>query len=251
MNPITHLSPEVPVHMSDAWFEIVTLDHFWIKRRFEVFMALWRGRQMTPDVAEIGCGHGLVLSQLKKAFGIHADGYDLNESALKQADPKCGRLFYYNVHDRAASLHQAYKVIFAFDVIEHLEDDNAFLESVLFHLKPGGHLIVNLPAHKFLHSHYDRLVGHQRRYDIGMLRKLCDRTGLTIETWSYWGLMYIPILLLRRQMLEGVPDSEVTRRGFALQSAFSNQLLLFLGRMERLPNRRYGTSVMAILKYEN
>jgi len=250
MKHITHLSPALPVHMEDAWFEVATLDHFWIKRRFEVFRTLWRKQKMDANVAEIGCGHGLVLRQIEKAFGVHADGYDLNELALKQADPKCGRLFYYNIHDRAVSLKQAYQSIFVFDVIEHLEDDKGFLESVLFHLKPGGHLIVNVPANQSLYSNYDRVLGHQRRYDIGMLRKLCASTGLRIETWSYWGLMYIPILLLRQQMMKRVPDSEVTKRGFAPQSTLSNQLLLFLGRMELLPNHLAGASVMAILKYE-
>jgi hypothetical protein len=92
-------------------------------------------------------------------------------------------------------------------------------------------------------------VGRQRRYDINMLRKLCVGTGLTIKTWSYLGLMYLPILLMRQRMMKGVPDAEVTRRGFAPQSPLSNQLLLLLGRMELLPNHLAGASVMAILKY--
>ncbi len=246
---ITHLSPVVPVNMSDVWFDIATPEHFWIKRRDEVFRALWKKTKADIRIAEIGCGHGIVLKAIEKNFGVQADGYDLNEMALKQADPTCGRLFYYNIHDRKDSLKQTYDIIFLFDVIEHIEDDKGFIESVLFHLKPGGNLIINVPAFQSLYSDYDRVVGHQRRYDIEMLRKLCVATGLSVETWSYWGLMYIPILLVRRMMLVGVPDSEVIRRGFAPQSSLTNKLLLYLGRMELLPNHLAGNSVMAILKY--
>ncbi len=251
MNQITYLSPALSVHMEDAWFEYATLNHFWIKRRFEVFRALWGKPEMSGHIAEVGCGHGLVLHQLDQAFGVHADGYDLNESALKQIEPNGSRLFYYNLHDRAASLKQAYDIIFAFDVIEHLEDDKGFLESCLFHLKPGGRLMINVPANQSLYSHYDRVLGHQRRYDIGMLRTICANTGLNIEVWSYWGLMYIPILMLRQQMMKGVPDEEVTKKGFAPQSPLSNSLLMLLGKMELLPNHLAGASLMAILKYGN
>ena len=238
--------------MDEAWFDtsVASVNHFWIKRRFEAFRALWKKPVLADKVAEIGCGHGLVLHQIKAAFGIDADGYELNELALNEADPGCGRLFYYNIHDRLASLKEAYDLIFLFDVIEHIEDDKLFLESVLFHLKRGGMLIVNVPADQALFSDYDRVQGHQRRYDIDMLRKLCASTGLNIETWSYWGRPYIPILKLRQKMLAGVPDKEVTKRGFAAQSSLSNSLLRLWGRLETLPNHSAGTSLMAILKWE-
>ena len=49
----------------------------------------------------------------------------------------------------------------------------------------------------------------------------------------------------------GVPDAEVTKRGFATPSPVFNSLLLSLGRLEMLPNRWAGTSLMAILKYKH
>ena len=248
MDHVTRLSPAFPVNMSDTWFELANLEHFWIKRRFEVLKKLWKKPEAGTRVAEIGCGHGLVLKQVQGAYGIQADGFDLNEMALNQADPHCGKLFYYNIHDRNPSLKEAYDTIFLFDVIEHLEDDADFIKSSLFHLKPGGQLIINVPANQSLFSDYDRIVGHQRRYDINMLRELCASTGLRLEKWTYWGFLYVPILRIRQARLKRIPDTDIVKDGFAPQSPLVNSGMMFLGRLEWLPNHFAGTSLMAIVQ---
>ncbi|MFZ0969888.1 MAG: hypothetical protein WAN13_16575, partial [Candidatus Acidiferrales bacterium] len=67
---ITYLSAPVGVSMADQWFDIAALDHFWIRRRFDVFRRL--SGDLIPqarDIAEIGCGHGLVQRQIEDAYG--------------------------------------------------------------------------------------------------------------------------------------------------------------------------------------
>jgi SAM-dependent methyltransferase len=245
---IQYLSTPLPVHMGETWFEIATLDHFWIRRRFEVFQKLWGRRDWSGRIGEIGCGHGLVLEQMKQAYGVTVDGFDLNEEALKLIDPGAGRLFYYNIHDHATELKQAYDTIILFDVIEHLEDDRAFVDSVRFHLKPGGRMIVNVPANQSLYSRYDKVLGHQRRYDIAMMRGVAEGCGLEIEAWTYWGFTYLPLLVLRQRTQANMSDDEVTRRGFKPPGGLANSALHVLGRVEIIPNHWAGASLMAILK---
>ncbi|WP_373331039.1 class I SAM-dependent methyltransferase [Salmonirosea aquatica] len=55
------------------------------------------------------------------------------------------------------------------DVIEHIEDDRKELELAMKYLKPGGHLVVLVPAHNFLMSPFDKAIGHYRRYNKKML----------------------------------------------------------------------------------
>jgi hypothetical protein len=91
-------------------------------------------------------------------------------------------------------------------------------------------------------------MGHQRRYDIRMLRHLADELDLRITAWSYWGLMYLPLILVRKRMLRRVADSDVTRRGFSPPSAFSNRACLLLGQVEPMPNHLAGSSLMAVFE---
>ncbi len=250
MSGIRYLSPPLPVHMADAWFETATLGHFWVRRRFEAFRALWGGRPLAgAAIAEFGCGHGLVLRQFEEQLGLSGDGFDLNEGALKQSVVRDGRLFCYDVHQRLPEFREAYDLAVLFDVIEHIEDDAAFLRSVLFHLKPGGRIAVNVPAHMSLFSWYDTRVGHQRRYDIGTMRASAAAAGLKVDAFSYWGNPYVPLLQVRRR--RKVPahysEAEAVDRGFRPPGRLANAFLLALGRMERLPRNSGGTSLLAIL----
>ncbi len=56
------------------------------------------------------------------------------------------------------------------DVIEHIEDDAEELRIAYTKLKNGGHLIILVPAHNFLYSPFDKIIGHYRRYNKEMLR---------------------------------------------------------------------------------
>ncbi len=57
------------------------------------------------------------------------------------------------------------------DVIEHIEDDAAELQRAADRLRPGGHLLVLVPAHNYLYSPFDKAIGHYRRYNKKMMRQ--------------------------------------------------------------------------------
>ncbi len=97
---------------------------------------------------------------MEEAFSVPVDGCDLNEQALRLARAGRGRLLLYDVFEQRSELRGAYDMVLLMDVIEHLEDDLAFLQASLTHLKPGGIVVINVPAHMSLHSKYDRMAGH-------------------------------------------------------------------------------------------
>ena len=70
---------------------------------------------------------------------------------------------------------QAYDLVLLMDVIEHVDDDTAFLKTSLAHLKPGGIVVINVPAHMAFYSKYDEVAGHKRRYSTADLRSLFIR----------------------------------------------------------------------------
>ena len=75
--------------------------------------------------------------------------------------------------------------VVAFNVLEHIEDDVAALASCRRLVRPGGHVIMLVPAFEFAMSRFDREIGHHRRYRVGTLRQAMERAGLTVEQSRY------------------------------------------------------------------
>lgn len=249
MKEIIHLSQPFSVSMADSWFEVANLKHFWIRRRFEVFKSLAPTLMNTNQpIAEIGCGNGLLQRQIELAFGKSVDGFDLNESALRQNVSKLSSIYYYNIHDRRSELKNRYGIIFMFDIIEHIEDENSFIESVQFHLQPEGAIVINVPAFMTLYSNYDRAAGHLRRYEIADLERLVKQCELKIKNWSYWGLPLYLSLLVRKRFLKKGTENEIIYLGFDPRNDIINRLLLIYSKMERIPQKLLGTSIMAVLR---
>ena len=247
---IAYLSQPEPVSMGDAWFSIASTEHFWIRRRFEVLRALTPGFDWPAlRLAEIGCGSGLLQRQLEDECGARVDGFDLNELALKGSVARSSPRICYNIHARDASLRHAYNGIFLFDVIEHIDDHRSFLDAALFHLKPGGHLFINVPADPALFSNYDRAAGHVRRYLAPDLTDLVESLGLQVAQWSYWGWPLRPLLHIRQRRLRDATDhDEILRDGFSSRSNFVNSALWLLSQAERIPQHHAGSSLMLVAK---
>jgi SAM-dependent methyltransferase len=247
---VEYLSPPAPVSMADSWFEIASIDHFWVRRRFEVLQRLDDGLvPAAAQIAEIGCGHGLLQRQVEDQYGKAVTGFDLNEYALKQNLSRISRVCCYDIHQQLPALHQSFDLIFLFDVLEHLPEETQFLNAVLYHLAPQGNLIINVPAGQWAFSAYDRAAGHIRRYSIEPMREVARRSNLQIQSWTYWGLPLVPTLAIRKLWLIGQHDqTKAISSGFDSRSPAINHVLGLLSRCELLPQKRLGTSLMAILQ---
>lgn len=243
---ISYLSPSMQVNMGDWWFEIATNDHFWIQRRFEVLRKLADALVRTSvSVAEIGCGNGLLQRELEDSYGKSVVGFELNELALKRNVSRQSPLYCYDIHQRSEDFRAAFDLIFLFDVLEHIDDQSAFLQSVKFHMARSGSLLVNVPAHQWLYSDYDRAAGHVRRYSVRQLARVAEKNGLKMRSCTYWGLPLLPLLLIRKAIHLDRADG---RAGFDSRGWLINSGLSFLSRIELLPQSVMGTSVMAVFE---
>jgi cyclopropane fatty-acyl-phospholipid synthase-like methyltransferase len=236
--------------MADSWFQIASTEHFWIRRRFDVLQRL-AGNLISSagEMAEIGCGNGLLQRQIEDRYGREVLGFDLNEFALKQNISQRSAVFCYNVFRTDATLRSRFDIIFLFDVLEHISDEDGFLGAVLFHLAQHGQLVLNVPAGQWAYSRYDQAAGHVRRYSIRTLLETAARNRLRVRDWTYWGLPLVPTLVLRKLWLQGMREQQrIISTGFDSRSGTVNALLGFASRLELIPQKRLGTSLMAILK---
>jgi SAM-dependent methyltransferase len=247
---IDYLSPPAEVSMADRWFEIASVGHFWVRRRFEVLQRLADGLiKGAQDMAEIGCGHGLLQRQVEDAYAREVMGFDLNEFALKQNVSRRSRVCCYDIYQRDLALKDRFDVIFLFDVLEHITDEDRFLNALLFHLTRQGKLVINVPAGQWAFSSYDVAAGHVRRYSIRTLSESAGRNGLETQEWSYWGLPLVPTLVLRKLWLTGQRgQSTIITTGFDSRSTAINSVLGALSRCEWIPQKFLGTSLMAVLQ---
>jgi SAM-dependent methyltransferase len=234
--------------MADEWFDHATADHFWMQWRHELLVRqLIRIGHPIEKALDVGCGHGIVRQLVERDLGFVIDGCDLNRRALEMAGTGKGRILLYDIFDRNPALLEAYDLVLLMDVIEHVDDDLGFLSAAIAHLKPGGIVVINVPAHMTCYSKYDEVVGHKRRYNIAQMEWLFRQTNIDPLSIAYWGLTLLPLLFARKLVVPFVSRERTIQTGFAEQNVVTRKILSIIQRLElsapfRMPT---GTSLMA------
>ena len=140
-----------------------------------------------------------------------------------------------------------------FDVIEHLDDDAAFLALVRDALVPGGRLYVTVPKHPRLWSGHDVEAGHQRRYTAASLREVVVGAGFTVEReTSFFSALLAPMavrrLVQRSPRAEGAAADVTDPTGTGPLASGLDRLLAHERRSLRRRSRRTGTSLLLVAR---
>jgi len=247
---IEFLSPPSEYRMADEWYDIAKVDHFWIKWRFEIMKRLLPKGFNWDSTLDVGCGSGISAEQIAGYYGYAIAGCDLNLESLKMASLKHSKLYFYNIHHKCHEFKEAFSNILLLDVLEHIQDPGSFLNSIKFHLKPGGRLIINVPAIQLLYSRYDEVAGHLRRYSISSLRSELNSMGFILENACYWGLSFVPLLLIRKCVLHFCKRKNVIAWGFQPRCSLINSVLELIAKAEYsiFPCPFIGTSLMVVAR---
>jgi len=187
--------------------------HWWYRARREVIAALIRRRVQSPSNArllEIGCGTGHNLEMLGR-FGT-VDALEVDETARALAEKRLGKtVFSAPLPELAGIPERSYDLVAAFDVIEHIPDDVAAIRAIAGLLKPGGKLVMTVPAHQWMWSAHDVVNHHQRRYSKAGLKKLVDDSPLKLEALGYFNSLLFPVAVAERfaSKLRGKEDADL------------------------------------------
>jgi SAM-dependent methyltransferase len=105
-----------------------------------------------------------------------------------------------------------YSAVVAFNVLEHIPDDVAALRSFGGLVRPGGRIVLVVPAFAFAMSEFDRAVGHQRRYTVPALRAALVAAGLRIERIHYVNWLGLLAWIVMMKWLKGRPRESLLLR---------------------------------------
>lgn len=176
-------------------------NHFWFVPRNRMLTGLIQKYfPNAQDILEVGCGNGTVLSALAKA-GVrrHLVGSELHPSGLAVAAQRLGKnaeLVQMDARDIMAE--NAFDVIGAYDVIEHIAEDEMVLHSMHKALRPGGGVVIAVPQHPWLWSTADEVAYHERRYKLGELEEKLKGNGFRpVFSTSYCSFL-LPIMIASR-----------------------------------------------------
>lgn len=130
------------------------------------------------DVLEIGCGQGAVGARLALRYGDYL-GIEPDETSYAVASGRIAAVGRGRVQKLMATElgDRRFDLVCAFEVLEHLEDDRAALAEFAGKVKPGGWLLLSVPAYQDRFGPWDELVGHFRRYDPAGLTGLLNSAG--------------------------------------------------------------------------
>ena len=249
------LSSEQPTEMTNEYFELLENEHFWFKWRHQKLC------EILPDslkkdggpFLDVGTGNSLERQKLELLLNVPVDGTDLNLGAMT-TDSRClGRLMRYDLNDCASEFRSFYQGVFILDVLEHVFRPVEFLQSLKWHLKPGGYCLINVPAIMGLYSAYDKATGHVRRYNARLLHEHLLKAGFEHINLKYWGFLLLPVLVARTFLSNFYSEEQVYKKGFAPPGKIAHQFLHSLRKIETALFKKVpiGTSLIASARKPN
>lgn len=146
-----------------------------------------------------GAGSGTWAVEMTDACRVVA--IDQHEQSLAIAAPRleaAGGHFIQCVLDHVGIADQCAAVVTLLDVLEHLDDDQAALREMIRITRPGGLLVITVPALGWLWSDWDERLQHRRRYYRSDLMRLIDQPGIEVLRCTYINTFaLLPIVLIR------------------------------------------------------
>jgi SAM-dependent methyltransferase len=185
-----------------AFDMLATLEHgsFWFRSRNRLLS--WALQQYFPaarSLFEIGCGTGYVLEGLRQTLPrLRLVGGELHGEGLRHASQRLRGVELLQLDARSVPFDGEFDVVGAFDVLEHIEEDELVLKQLFTATKPGGGIIVTVPQHPWLWSASDEYGEHKRRYRRAELVAKATATGFEVRRVTSFVSLLLPAMAVVR-----------------------------------------------------
>lgn len=187
----------------EAYADMAELEerHWWFAARREILFNQLKSLDLPRDaqILEVGCGTGGNLGMLSKFGGVC--GIETSEIAREFAHEKTARVF--DIRDgtlpaAVPDFGRKFDLICLFDVLEHIDDDVGTLSALACLIKPGGRLMITVPAYQWMWSRHDEFLHHHRRYSKERLIDVVKSAGMRIDRVTYFNMWLFPVAALAR-----------------------------------------------------
>lgn len=226
--------------------------HWWYCARRKILNTLISRLPLKKkaNILEVGCGTGVNIKMLQsygtvsglepypyaRDTAIKLTGCDIRDGLLPDQFP----------------FSDTFDLIGAFDVIEHVDEDESSLKTLYNALSPQGYAVFTVPAYRFLWSEHDVANHHKRRYTRPEFLSLLQKVGYDVQFISYYNTILFPLVAMVRLIKRLLPQSKAKAIADLKmpQSALLNKLLTSIFAIERfwLMHRPlpFGISIIAV-----
>ena len=193
-----------------------------------------------PDGAgrllDFGTGTGTIARPLREL------GYDVScvelDTAMRDSLEADGFDVAARIHDHAPESFQA---VYSMNVLEHIDDDAEALADLHAVTKPGGRLVLYVPALQLLFSAMDTKIGHLRRYRRRPLERTGERAGFTVDRCRYVDVLGVPAALVYKAF--GSRQGDLNPRSVA---AYDRMAFPVSRGLDRLTGRAVGKNLLLL-----
>ncbi|MGY6499530.1 MAG: glycosyltransferase [Acidimicrobiales bacterium] len=205
-----------PGRMSVEKFELMARleeEHWWFRAKRELVHQELASLGVAPArTADIGCGTGGMLDVLGRTsatvLGAEFDGHAAVIASRRGAP--IARSTAEALPMQSGSLD----CLTSLDVVEHLDDDVVALREYARVVRPGGWVVITVPAYDWAWSRHDEILGHRRRYTGRRLRRAAESAGLEVHRCTYFHSWLTPLAVIVRKTpvgrLLGEDEEEVS-----------------------------------------
>ena len=230
--------------------------HWWFLGRKRIVESVL-DRDLKPGEARrilsVGCGPATGLEWLLPFAGANGTVTGLDPEPAHAAPCPKGIEFIVGRMEDPPLADKVFDVVLAMDVLEHLDDDLAGLQQAVRLLRPGGYLLITVPAFPFLWGGQDVVSQHRRRYTKATLRDLLQRAGLRGFTLTYFNTLLFPVAAAIRTVRRLQGHANRSRSDFegSHPGLVNDALIRIFGAERSLINRipmPVGVSLMATFR---
>ena len=175
-------------------------NHFWFRARNRLLVwALAKYFHAARSFLEIGCGTGYVLSGIHAALpNLSVSGSEVFSEGLAFARSRLPDVPLYQLDARRLPFEEEFDVVGAFDVLEHIDQDDVVLRQLFQAVRPNGGILLTVPQHPFLWSKTDDYASHQRRYTRSDLVAKVESAGFQVVRATSFVSTLLPLVFISR-----------------------------------------------------
>jgi SAM-dependent methyltransferase len=228
--------------------------HWWFVGRRRIVLealSLQLSRLGEPSnlrILDFGCGTGAMLTHLRR-FGT-VEGVDADERAIGFCRSRGETQVHLLESGSLPFEDESFDLVTAFDVLEHIDDDRGALAETRRVLRPGGTLMITVPAYQWMWGPHDEINDHKRRYSSAELETKIASSGLELARLTHFNTLLLPVIAAVRLVRKRLPDRS-SQSDFGLgASGPANDILAAMLSSEARYLRRHdlpvGVSILAM-----